>query len=455
MNNAPRVMLVGTGSGCGKTTATCGLLMALKHRGLNPTSFKCGPDYIDPMFHTEIINTPSRNLDLFLCNNENTVKYLFSANANGSDLSIIEGVMGMYDGIGTTDEFSSTHLARVLDTPQILVINPKGMSCSVGALVDGFLHYKWNNIRGVILNQTSEMMYKHFKQILDIPLYGYIPQVDEAILESRHLGLVTAGEVDNLKQKLLRLGSICNDTLDIDGIISLANKAAPLQYENIRLTASTQNQRVRVAVAMDKAFCFYYKDNLTLLERLGVDIVYFSPLKDTSLPDGISGLLLGGGYPEEYASQLSSNLSMLKSIRSAVVSGMPTIAECGGYMYLCESISDRYNNKYYMAGIILSEAAMTSKLSRFGYVTLTAKADNLLCDAGDSIHAHEFHYSDSSNNGSSFTAAKANGRQWSCIHADKTLFAGYPHIHLWGNIKFAERFVQAAAAYNKNARGSV
>lgn len=444
--NIPRVMIVGTGSGCGKTTITCAVLKVLVDRYIDNiktvSSFKCGPDYIDPMFHSKVIGAKSRNLDLFLCG-EDTVRYLFATNSMGSDISVIEGVMGMYDGISAnSDEFSANDISLVTDTPQLLVVNVKGKSFSVVAEILGYKNFKKNNIKGVILNNTSNAMYTVYKEMIEsntgIRVYGYLPYMNEAVIGSRHLGLVTADEISDIKEKLEVICTVAKETIDVKGIVELANKSSEFCYNDIDIQKITQRV-VNIAVARDNAFCFYYEDNFSLLQSLGANIVYFSPLKDNELPQNIDGIILGGGYPEEYLTQLSENKDMLESIANAVQKNIPIIAECGGFMYLCDTI-----NNTSMVGAIKSNANMTTRLSRFGYVTLTANEDNLLCKKGESINAHEFHYSDSDNNGIGFTGVKRNKKTWQCIHAKQgsNLFAGYPHLHLWGNVEFAKSFIK-------------
>lgn len=446
-----RIMLAGTGSGCGKTTVTCALLKAFVLKGIKATGFKCGPDYIDPMFHSEIIGTKSRNLDLFLCG-ENTVKYLLSENGKGADISVIEGVMGLYDGLGFTDDgFSANHIARATKTPEILVMGVRGKSLSLLAELSGYLNYAENNIKGVILNQCSSGMYPVYRKMIeeafpDVKVYGYLPRIPEAELGSRHLGLVTADEVADLKEKTEALGAAAASSLDIEGILKLSQSAPALEFEEISVKSVVfGKEKPRIAVAKDKAFCFYYEDNFRLLEKLGAEIVFFSPLKDEKLPEHISGLYLGGGYPEEHLKELSENRAMLREIKEAVLDGLPTFAECGGFMYLCESI-EKDGFVYETAGALPGSSHMTQGLVRFGYKTLTANRENLMCGKGDSIRCHEFHYSDSNCHGNGFTAEKGK-RTWQTIQASDTYFAGYPHLHLWGNIAFAENFVKACCAY--------
>lgn len=443
--NRPRIMIVGTGSGCGKTTLTCGLLKAMQNRGLVMSSFKCGPDYIDPMFHREIIGTKGGNLDLFLCD-EPTVKHLFAENSKSTDFAIIEGVMGLYDGIGKTDECSSNHLSIVTDTPQVLVMSVKGMSLTAVSQLYGYINFKKNNIKGVILNQISERMYPFFKEMIEkelrIKVYGYLPTIEKASFESRHLGLITANEVEDIQAKLAMLAAVCAETLDIAGLIELGNSCKAFSFTPIKVPPVMTKKPVRIAVAKDNAFCFYYEDNLTLLKTLGADIVFFSPLNDKNLPENIDGIIFGGGYPEEYAGQLSANKAMLLDVKRCIADSTPVIAECGGFIYLCDTIANKQGEVFSMVGAISAASKMTDRLSRFGYIKLIAQVDNLLCRAGESINAHEFHYSDCTNNGESFKAVKPIGTSWDCIHTSNQFYAGYPHIHLWGNIEFAKNFIK-------------
>lgn len=454
--NLPRLMLTGTGSGTGKTTVCCAVLQALINRGLRLAAFKCGPDYIDPMFHSEIIGASSGNLDLFLCP-EPTVRHLFADNAAGADLSVIEGVMGMYDGLGgTSGQASSNHLAMVTATPEVLVVNARGMSLSAAAVLRGFRDFDENNLQGVIFNQISPGSYPMLKAVAEeragLKAYGFLPPVPEASVGSRHLGLVTAAEIADLKGKMNRLAAAAEATLDLDGLLALARRWAPFTYAPPETMQAVTKEPVPVAVAMDRAFCFYYRDSLMLLERLGVRLIPFSPLSDAALPPGAAGLLLGGGYPEEYAESLAANASMRESVRAAVAGGLPTLAECGGFMYLQQGIEDLSGRVYPMAGVLPGCSRMTGKLSRnFGYITLRAKRDNLLCPAGGEISAHEFHYSQSEQCGEDFEARKGQ-RRWDCVHADENLFAGYPHLHLWGNPDFVRSFVWRCADYVKKAK---
>ena len=446
-----RIMIAGTGSGCGKTTVTCGILKALVRKKVNVASFKCGPDYIDPMFHSKIIGAKSRNLDPFLCG-ENTTRYLFAKTGESADFSIVEGVMGCYDGLGgSTSKYSSCDISLLPDTHMVLVVNVAGMSLSIAAVVNGYLNFGPNNIKGVILNGTSESMYKTYKSIIEehckVKVYGFLPKIPEAEIGSRHLGLVTAEEIEDLDIRLNLLADAVDKYIDIDGLLELGESALNLEFEDVMVE---EQGSCTIAVARDNAFCFYYEDGLNLLEEMGAELKYFSPLKDKSLPKGIHGLYLGGGYPELYAKELSENKSMVNSINSAVKTGLPTIAECGGFMYIQRAFKDKEGNEFEMVNVIDSTSNLTNKLSRFGYTTLTALKDNVLFHAGEQINAHEFHYSDSDLCGEDFLALKPiTGKRWHCIHGNSTMIAGYPHMHLWGNLKAAERFVRACSVYRE------
>ncbi len=444
----PRVIIAGTNSGCGKTTVTCAVLQCLVNRGIKIASFKCGPDYIDPMFHEKIIGTKGSNLDPFFCNN-NALRYLLAKNSSDRDISVIEGVMGYYDGMSLNTTAASTYEAsRITDSPVILCINCAGMANSALAVILGFREFKPdNNIAGVIFNNISKTTYEAIKSALDptVKVFGYLPKLpSDLILESRHLGLITVDEIVGIKEKLQKLAAIAADTLDIDAIIRLADTAPDIEYEPVKHTYL--NKKVKIGVAYDSAFCFYYRDNLDLLCEIGAELVYFSPVHDKILPD-VDGLYFGGGYPELYAAQLSKNKSMLLSVKNSLEKHIPCIAECGGFMYLSCAIDDE-KTVGYLGGIFKN----TGKLSRFGYVTLTAKCDNLLCKAGENIRGHEFHYYDSDKNGDYFIAEKTSGKSWDCVHSSEYLYAGFPHLHFYSNIKFAESFINKCIEGKKHDR---
>lgn len=436
---------------------TCGLLRLLTRRGRNVHSFKCGPDYIDPMFHSRILGVPCRNLDPYFTDRE-TLRYLYSRNQEERDLAVVEGVMGYYDGIGGTSEAGSSYeLAQAAALPVILVVSCKGMSLSAAAVIKGFLDFKKpSGICGVILNQVSARIFPGLKKAVEescgIPVLGYVPVKKEIAVESRHLGLVTPDQVEDLQQRIDSLADVLEETLDVGMLLEISKRAAgdnpcsPLIRACNMLGTDLEaikKAQVRIAIAKDEAFCFHYEDNLNLLEELGARLVYFSPLRDRTVPAGVSGLILPGGYPELYAMQLSQNSSMLQSVREAVAGGMPTLAECGGFLYLHESLEDAKREAYPMAGVIAGRAYRTKRLQRFGYIELTAKHEQLLFPAGDRIRAHEFHYWDSENCGADCCAVKASGLgQWDCVHGRSNLYAGFPHIYFYGNIPAAVRLVQ-------------
>ena len=452
----PRFLLAAGASGSGKTLITCGILQAFCSRGLQVRSLKCGPDYIDPMFHSRVLGTRSRNLDTFFTD-DNTTRYLFAKTAEGADISVMEGVMGFYDGLGGISVRASAYdLARATDTPVVLIVNCKGMSLSVLAYIRGFLEYQPDSrIRGVILNQLSPMLYPEIKKRIEgelgICAFGYVPVVKDLKLESRHLGLVMPDEIQGLRDNLRKLGGILEETLDLDGLLELGRAASEISCCPPKLFPVTEKEEERpvVAVARDEAFCFLYEDNLELLERTGARLEFFSPLRDVSLPRA-DGLLLCGGYPELYARELGENVSMRESIREAVAGGMPCMAECGGFMYLQQELEDMEGNHYPMAGAIPGSAYRTEKLGRFGYITLTPRQEQMFgMDIGE-IRGHEFHYFDSTECGEAFRANKPlRKRSWDCIQGTQSCIAGFPHLYYYSNPKIAERFLKACMKYRE------
>ena len=452
----PRILLAAGSSGSGKTLITCGLLEALVERGLKTASFKCGPDYIDPMFHSRVIGTKSRNLDTFFTGSEVT-KYLLTRNARDCEIAVMEGVMGFYDGVaGTTTTASAYDLAKVTDTPDILIVNSRGMSVSLAAYVKGFLEYKKDShIKGVIFNQMSPMLYPRMKKLLEeelgVAVLGYVPKVEDCVIESRHLGLVLPDEIPELKDRLHKLAGVLEETLDIDRILELAGEAPDLlDAKPESVTDFRLSEPVRIGVAEDEAFCFFYADNFRLLGEMGAEIVPFSPMEDKQLPDDLDGLLLYGGYPELNGKKLEQNTTMKDMIREKLKAGMPCMAECGGFMYLHKEMEGMDGNFYQMAGVIPGKAYRTPKLSRFGYVTLTQKKPALGMEDFGEIPAHEFHYFDSENCGGDFHAAKPESKRgWDCIHGTDTMLAGFPHLYYYGNPEVPKAFLKKCLAYKK------
>lgn len=435
-----RVMFAGERSGCGKTTVTCAFIQAVTERGHRVSAFKCGPDYIDPMFHKTALGADSYNLDSFLMSGD-TINYLLAKNSG--DINVIEGVMGFYDGMGFTGKGSSRELSEITDTPVILIVDCGGRSLSAAAAVKGFKEFKENKIAGVIFNNLKDSLYADMARgcrTVGVEPLGYMPRVRGAEIESRHLGLVTAAEIGDIKNKIRILGEQAEKTIDIDRVLETAERGdTKTNFSPPQKTAD-----VKIAVARDKAFCFYYADNLNLLKSLGARLLFFSPLANESVPD-CDGIIIGGGYPELYADVLAKNTGTLKSLRAKILGGAPCIAECGGFMYLHESITVG-GEKHNMVGVIEGTCRKTDRLQRFGYMEMTAKRDNILCKRGHKIRSREFHYFDSTNPGRGFTAQK-NGRSWECVHAEGNLFAGFPHLHFYSDVTLAENFIKSCEEY--------
>lgn len=443
---APRILLSATASGSGKTLITCGILQALLNRNLRIAAFKCGPDYIDPMFHGRVLGIPSKNLDPFFTEEE-TTRYLFCKEAGQADISVMEGVMGFYDGVaGKSTKASAYDLARITGTPVILVVDAKGMSLSAAALVKGFLEYrKDSHVAGVILNRMSEGLYQRIKEQLEaelpVKVLGYVPYVEEYVIESRHLGLVTPEEVTGLQEKLQGLAQLMKKTLDFEGILALANQAGEIFGESPELPRLPKDS-VKIGVARDEAFCFYYRDNLELLEEMGAELCYFSPLHETHLPKGLEGLIFYGGYPELYAKELSANETMRAEIREALKK-LPYLAECGGFLYLLETLEDMEGNSWPMTGALQGQGYRTGKLGRFGYLTLELQQTQMLGAPGETIRGHEFHYFDSTNNGTDVLGKKPlTPRNWECMHGGSRHLAGFPHLYYYSNPEMIFRFLK-------------
>ncbi len=440
-----RIIIAGTHSGCGKTTVTCALLSALKARGLRVSAFKCGPDYIDPMFHREVIGVPSHNLDSYFCDN-NTLRYLIGVNSADSDIAVTEGVMGFYDG--SDDRGSAYSLSEATETPVVIVLDCKGMSSSLGAVMKGFLTYRENRIAGFVFNRLPERLAQLAERLceeLGTTFFGFLPKSDISV-ESRHLGLVTAGEISDIKDKLHQLGELAERYIDLDLLIA-SSECGELHFEPPAIGSAAEARRPVIAVAKDRAFCFIYADNTDLLERMGCEIRFFSPLSDRRVPEDADGMILCGGYPELYADELSANVEMLRDIRGRIDSGMPAIAECGGFMYLHSYFEDMDGNIHSGADVIHGKAYRTDRLQRFGYVTLKANSDNLLCVSGAEFPAHEFHYFDSTVCGNGFTAYKSDGRKWDCVNSSEELYAGFPHLYFYAEPTTAVNFVKRCIEY--------
>ena len=486
-------MIAAPKSGSGKTMITCALLQLLKDNGKNVLSYKCGPDYIDPMFHKKVLGVPSKNLDTFFTDEKTTVQLFLDERADG-DFAVLEGVMGLYDGLGGIyEQASSYHLAKVTQTPIILVVDAKGMGKSVLALIAGFLQYDTHHlIKGVLLNRMSKGYYDIIKPLIEkelsVKVVGYFPEQKNIGLSSRHLGLVMPDEISDIKKQLNETADRLKKTIDMDLFIDIAEAADEIgdsgsadkdkrktlkNAEPMRL--QDQNNTVNIAVAMDEAFCFYYEDNLRMLEKCGAKLQYFSPLHDTSLPEDCDAMLLGGGYPELYAKELSENVSMLNAIKKAFRAGMPTVAECGGFMYLhayirniCDDTDEQNKadvqnkadiqndmNKSKLVGALDGGCHFKGKLVRFGYIELAEKHSNFL-PPNEKIKAHEFHYYDSTDNGADCIATKpATGRSYDCVISHDNYWLGFPHLYYPSNPHFAESFVRKAYEYRRNKNGKL
>lgn len=460
----PRIMLAAPKSGSGKTLLTCGLLEVLRRRGLNPIACKCGPDYIDPMFHRYVLGIPGRNLDSFFLPTEGVREVLVDAvREEQAGIAVLEGVMGYYDGLGGTEtSASSWEIAEITDTPAILVLDCKGASLSAAAMASGFLHFrKKSHIAGVILNRVSSMYYERLAAAVEeasgLPVLGYLPESEEYRMESRHLGLFLPGEIDRLRERIGRLADQMEKSIAVERVLEVAGML-PLRIENkekekaenesmeaesIAKFPACQEQkvtsRVRIGVARDEAFCFYYQENFRLLEQMGAELVYFSPLRDKKIPDRVDGLLFGGGYPENYARELAKNAAMRESIRRSIAAGMPFLAECGGFLYLHRTLEGSDGKHWEMAGVYPFDAYRTNRLRRFGYV-------RLLTSSGQEIHGHEFHYWESEDPGTDWEAVKPTGnRSWRCIHEKGGQIGGFPHLYYASCPDFLRKWLDVCA----------
>lgn len=451
-----RIMIAAPQSGSGKTLITCALLQALKEKNYYLESFKCGPDYIDPMFHKTVLGISSRNLDPFFTEDSIT-RMLLAKGQDSRDLAVIEGVMGLYDGLGgIREEASSYALAKATNTPIILTVNARGMGRSLLALLSGFLQYDTAHlIKGVILNQTpssfASVLSKEIEETFHIPIVASFPVRDDVRIESRHLGLVMPYELEDIQSRLKIASQVLCENANIEQILEIAKSAPKLEYDVKRdIKQKLTEKTIRIGVARDEAFCFYYEDNLDLLKSLGAKLIFFSPLHDDTLPKDLDGILFGGGYPELYLKELEENESMRNSVKSAIENKMPSLAECGGFMYLHDTIFDSEKKPYKMAGVIHACCIKKERLVRFGYLTLNSKTDSFL-QKGETIRGHEFHYYDSEDNGECAIAKKPVGtRSWECVHAGSDHWWGFAHLSYYSNPKFAEKFAEACRSYKTN-----
>ncbi|MBR4759308.1 MAG: cobyrinate a,c-diamide synthase [Lachnospiraceae bacterium] len=475
-----RIMLSAPRSGSGKTTVTCALLKTLKDKGMDVAGFKCGPDYIDPLFHKKILGIESRNLDTFFAGEDGVGAILSAAR---QDYAVIEGVMGLYDGLDVGGTKGSAYeIADLTDTPIVLIVDASGVGRTVISLIKGMLlDDEKGLIRGLILNQITPHFYEKLKPVLemelrsmreDVRLFGFFPKDPKISIKSRHLGLMLPEEVGDIKDKLEQAAKMLEDHVDVNGLISLMQEAGEKEDASVtekaqeaenpeRIHVISSGPNLTLAVAYDEAFCFYYKDNLELFEKLGVTIRYFSPLHDKSLPEGIDGILLGGGYPENYAEKLSANASMRAAIRKAIEDGIPSLAECGGFMYLHKSVTDREGRSYEMAGACDGACSFAGHLVRFGYLEVAAvnelqKAvmtanqvmryndgnENEILESMVGLRGHEFHYYESSDNGDALRVWKPDHSMLrNAMICKNNGIWGFPHFYYPSAPRFAENFV--------------
>ena len=446
-----KLMISSDSSGGGKTTVTIGLLRCLGNMGYSVEAAKCGPDYIDPMFHERVLGVKSRNLDTFLMGEEKTAREAYKCAC--ADILIAEGAMGYYDGLGGSDKHSAYHIAKVTDMPVLLVINPKAQSLTLAAVINGIRDFrKDSGIAGVLLNKCSEKRYDALKKVIEdntgLPVVGYLPDIKEAEIESRYLGLLQPGEIDEIDRKVDIIAEQIKKTADIELLMGLMKETGETFLEE----RPTVERKCRIAVAKDEAFSFYYRSSIEALKENGAELVYFSLINDESLPKETDALYIGGGYPELYAKELSENVKMKDNISNAIADGMPTIAECGGFLYLGNTLEGKDGVEYKMTGVLESSARDTKKSVRFGYGYLKSKNNNMLFNKEEKIPIHEFHYWDTNNNGCDGTVEKPwKNISYECGFINNTMYAGFPHLSLEGEIPLAERFINAACNYKNGA----
>ena len=474
-----RWMIAAPASGSGKTAAVCGLLTLLKKRGCSTGAFKCGPDYIDPMFHKKVLGIPGCNLDSFFLEPEQ-LRDLFCRETAELEAAVVEGVMGYFDGVGGMSWGSSWDIARILKLPVILVVDGHGASLSVLAQIKGFLDYQptgereENRIAGVILNRTSPSMCSVLKprieKELGIACLGCIPVLKWLDLKSRHLGLLLPDEIGNLQEQMERLSQVLEESVDVERLLELgrgpqrrhesgadqedgAGREDEAGREDRAGRKKKQGEETFcLAAAMDEAFCFYYQENLELLRELGARIVPFSPLRDEKLPEQTDGILLGGGYPELYAAELGENRSMREFIRRAAEEGMPILGECGGYLYLLEELEGEDGNMYPMAGVFSGSGKREERLRHFGYVTVQTGADSSYLKKGQQIRGHEFHYwhcQKDETEGAMEAKKPLGGKKWPAMRIKHQVTAGFPHLYYPSLPEFAERFARACMEYGQ------
>lgn len=448
-----KILIAGTSSGVGKTTISLGIMQALTKRNLKVQPYKVGPDYIDPSYHTFITGRYSRNLDSYMLDDEK-IKYIVKNSSRDADISVVEGVMGLYDGYGINlDDCTSSYTSKLLKAPVILVINAKAMAASAAAMVLGYKMLDENvNIAGVITNNVkSESHYNTLKEAIEkytgIEVLGYFPPNKEFSLESRHLGLVPSVEIDSLKIKFDNLADEIEKYINIDRIIEISEtEDFDTKFDLNDFIEENKNTNKTIAIAYDKAFNFYYRENIELFEKLGMNIKYFSPINDKKLPK-CDYVYIGGGFPEIFAKELDGNKGIRDDIINAHINNIPIYAECGGLMYLGEKLEDQNNNTYNMVGIFKGCSKMTSSLKRFGYCLGEAKEDTVLARKGQIIKGHEFHHSifDSEEECAYYMRKLKNNKvidQWEGGYSKGNTLATYLHTHFYNNLDCIANFIE-------------
>ncbi|MBM7094467.1 cobyrinate a,c-diamide synthase [Bacillus sp. H-16] len=432
-----RLVIAGTESGVGKTTVTIGLMAAFIKRGYKVQGFKCGPDFIDPSFHTAVTGRASRNLDSWMLTDE-TIKETLSRESRSSDISIIEGVMGMFDGVmPDSDKGSSAHIASITNSPVLLVVDCAAQARSAAAVVRGFQVFSSDTeIVGVVANRVgSEGHFRLIQSAVEkecgIPVVGYLTESMNVNLPERHLGLIPASEHHEMEVYSHTLGESINQTFDLDLIYRLA-EASSLEVERECYQPEKRIKKATIAVAKDEAFHFYYEENIELLQQSGAECIYFSPLHDKEIPS-CDGIYIGGGFPEEFAKQLSENKSMRVSIAEAVKNGIPAVAECGGFMYFCEELINIRNERYPMTGILKGSTRVHKMLQAIRYVELEGEEIRFLPE-GSKVRGHEFRYS-------SYEGDKLP-------ETPKHVLASYSHLHFGSCPELAENFVVQCSKYS-------
>lgn len=448
---AKAIIIAGVSSGCGKTAITLGLMKAFARKGLAVQGFKSGPDFIDPGLHRLATGLPSHNLDGWMLDAE-ALTCLFRRNHDGCDLSVIEGAMGLFDGIGATSEEGSTaQLAKILGIPVLLVVNARGMARSAAALVHGYAHFDPNlRLHAVLFNMsgssTHTALLREALAPTGISVAGGLPRKDDLTLPSRHLGLVTAEDLDRREERLNHLADWVEGALDLDALWdALPDYTVPPQNDG-----AGKIPEIRIGYARDRAFSFYYEENLRLLRLSGAELVPFSPLEDAGLPPALHGLYLGGGYPELYAAQLADNETLRGKIHAFCQSGKPVYAECGGFMYLMRSLTTKDGREYPMVGAFDCSCAMQTRHQALGYRQVELTAPCPLGGPGLTARGHEFHYSRLLDTDDSTTTAYRVSDRHGQTNAGAGMLKGnclgsYVHLHFGSNPEMAARFVESCA----------